>query len=58
MDIKELEQIVRTTSVPYRDSAAFRNALHFVKMSDLGFYKTLLEIECEEMGYNIDDEGE
>lgn len=56
MDIKELENAVKTTSVTYRDSTAFRNALHFVKMSDLSFYKTLLEMECEEMGIEDFDE--
>lgn len=56
MDIKKLENAVKTTSVTYRDSTAFRNALHFVKMSDLSFYKTLLEMECEEMGIEDFDE--
>lgn len=56
MDIKKLENAVKTTSVTYRDSTAFRNALHFVKMSDLSFYKTLLEMECEEMGFEDFDE--
>ena len=56
MDIKKLENAVKTTSVTYRDSTAFRSALHFVKMSDLSFYKTLLEMECEEMGIEDFDE--
>ena len=56
MDIKKLENAVKTTSVTYRDSTAFRNALHFVKMSDLSFYKTLLETECDEMGIEDFDE--
>ena len=56
MDIKKLENAVKTTSVTYRDSTAFRNALHFVKMSDLSFYKTLLEMECDEMGIEDFDE--
>ena len=56
MDIKKLENAVKTTSVTYRDSTAFRNALHFVKMSDLSFYKTLLEMECQEMGIEDFDE--
>lgn len=56
MDLTTLENAVKTTSVTYRDSTAFRNALHFVKMSDLSFYKTLLEMECEEMGFENFDE--
>lgn len=56
MDIKKLENAVKTTSVTYRDSTAFRNALHFVKMSDLSFYKALLETECNEMGFEDFDE--
>jgi hypothetical protein len=56
MDIKELENAVFTKSVPYRDSTAFRNALHFIKMNDLSFYKTLLEKECDEMGFEDFDE--
>lgn len=56
MDIKKLENAVKTTSVTYRDSTAFRNALHFVKMSDLNFYKALLETECDEMGFEDFDE--
>ena len=56
MDIKKLENAVFTKSVPYRDSTAFRSALHFVKMSDLSFYKALLETECDEMGIEDFDE--
>ena len=56
MDIKKLENVVFTKSVPYRDSIAFRSALNFVKMNNLSFYKELLETECVEMGYEDFDE--
>ena len=56
MDLTTLENAVFTNSVPYRDSTAFRSALNFVKMNDLNFYKTLLEAECDEMGFEDFDE--
>lgn len=48
--IEELEELVFTKSVPYRDSTAFQSALAHIKDTDIEIYKTLLYTECNEMG--------
>ena len=53
MELNELENAVKTTSVPYRDSTAFQKALFYIKDTNVELYKHLLTIEFEEMGFII-----
>lgn len=49
-DISVYENEMQQTSIPYRDSRAFQEALKHIKKTNLELYSHLLEMECRECG--------